>query len=352
MLIPVDQNAIENKSGLPVLPTDREDSLEFWCEAYFTHAVTTAPSSRKVQVRDLSLFIGFAQKEGVTTRREWTPRLSRAFVEFLRSALRSDGRRYWSDRTNNRVLAHLKTFARWVHKLAPFPLGNPMEEIRLMPVGSNLDVERALTPAERRRLLDAADLLVSVEGKSKDRRRNNTSPVERPSRVSARPWRNRAIIYCLIETGMRRAAVVNLNLDDIEWEHGLLFVTEKGGATHSYPISDQGLQALKDYIEWERVDDVREHSPAFFLPAAAIRNSTGRLTPLVINQVWDRVCALANLKGKSPHSARHAMGRHIMDKTGKISAVQRQLGHRNVAYSVQYARVSNKEIRDVLNDRT
>lgn len=41
-----------------------------------------------------------------------------------------------------------------------------------------------------------------------------------------------------------------------------------------------------------------------------------------------------------------------MDKTGKISAVQRQLGHRNVAYSVQYARVSNKEMRDALNDRT
>jgi integrase len=190
-----------------------------------------------------------------------------------------------------------------------------MEEIRLMPVGSNLDVERALTPAERRRLLDAADLLLSIEGKSKDRRRNKTAPVDRPSRVSARPWRNRAIIYCLIETGMRRAAVVNLNLADIDWKDALLFVKEKGGATHSYPISDQGSMALRDYMERERGGDARDMSPAFSLPAVTIRNSTGRLTPLVINQVWDRVCAVANLKGKSPHSARHAMGRHIMDKT-------------------------------------
>jgi site-specific recombinase XerD len=56
--------------------------------------------------------------------------------------------------------------------------------------------------------------------------------------------------------------------------------------------------------------------------------------------------------GKSPHAALHAMGRHVIDKTGNIAAVQRQLGHKNVAYSVQYARVSNKEMRDVLNNRS
>jgi len=46
------------------------------------------------------------------------------------------------------------------------------------------------------------------------------------------------------------------------------------------------------------------------------------------------------------------MGRHVIDKTGNIAAVQRQLGHKNVAYSAQYARVSNKEMRDVLNNRS
>jgi hypothetical protein len=46
------------------------------------------------------------------------------------------------------------------------------------------------------------------------------------------------------------------------------------------------------------------------------------------------------------------MGRYVIDKTGNIAAVQRQLGHRNVAYSVQYAQVSNKEMRGVLNGRS
>jgi len=354
MLKPVDQIAIGNNFGIAKASgKDKDDTLEFWNTMYFSHAVTTSQTYRKVQTRDISLFLRFAEKEGVTTRPLWTPRLSRAFQDFLRKSLRPDGQRYWSDRTANRILAHIKTFARWIHQLAPFPLGNPMQEIRLMPVGSNLDVDRALSSSERRRILDAADLLPSVGGRSKDRRRNkNIDPVDRPLRKNARPWRNRAIIYTLIETGMRRAAVVNLNLDGIDWEQCLIAVTEKGGMTHSYPISNEGLKAVKEYIANERHLDEDEHSPALFLPAATIRNSNGRLTPLVINQVWEEVCAIAKVEHKSPHAARHAMGRHIIDKTGNIAAVQRQLGHRNVAYSVQYARVSNKEMLDVLNNRT
>ena len=51
-----------------------------------------------------------------------------------------------------RVMAHLKTFATWMHSLQPFPLGHPMAKIKLPAIGSSLHIERALTPAERRRL--------------------------------------------------------------------------------------------------------------------------------------------------------------------------------------------------------
>lgn len=346
MLKPMSQIAIGNNYG-PV-GASGDDTLIFWCEVYFAHAVTTAETSRRVQMRDIGLFIRFAKEEGVVARPLWSPRLSRAFQDFLRTFRKEGGSRYWSDRTVNRILAHVKTLARWIHHLAPFPLGNPMQEIRLMAVGSNLDVERALSSTERRRILDAADLLASVGGKSKDRRRNkDTGPSSRPVKKNARPWRNRAMIYTLIETGMRRAAIVNLNLESIDWDRSLINAVEKGGMTHSYPISDQGLNAIRDYIARER--SLCKDSPVLFLPVAA--NSVGRLTPLVVNQVWGVVCTLAQVKGKSPHAARHAMGRHIIDKTGNIAAVQRQLGHRNVAYSVQYARVSNREMLDVLNDR-
>jgi site-specific recombinase XerC len=45
------------------------------------------------------------------------------------------------------------------------------------------------------------------------------------------------------------------------------------------------------------------------------------------------------------------MGRHLIEKTGNIAAVQRQLGHTNAAYSIQYARVTDQELADALDDR-
>ena len=169
---------------------------------------------------------------GADRRASWTPRLSRAFQDSLRKGktrTASSPPRKLSDRTVNRAMSHLKTLAAWAHKLSPFPLGNPMEKVRLLPVGTGLEVERALTPAERRGLLDAADLLAEVGGRSSDRNRYRNS--ERPTRKGFRGLRNRAIVYLLVETGCRRSAVTSLNVAGIDFRRKTATVVEKGGST-------------------------------------------------------------------------------------------------------------------------
>jgi hypothetical protein len=79
--------------------------------------VTTSQSSWKVQRRDLHLFLDYLiEEEGTDKRVRWTPRLSKGFHDYLRKE-KAGGKRRWNDRTINRVIAHLKTFAKWVHKL-------------------------------------------------------------------------------------------------------------------------------------------------------------------------------------------------------------------------------------------
>ena len=52
-----------------------------------------------------------------------------------------------------------------------------MAAIKLPALGTGLEVDRALTAAERRRLLDVADLLLAIGGRSKDRKRYITDGV-------------------------------------------------------------------------------------------------------------------------------------------------------------------------------
>lgn len=351
------RSGAEKSAGaeLVTLPVNLSGSLEWWIDQYFKFEVTTAASSQAVQRRDLALFLSYVQEEtGGDEVAAWTPRLSRSFQDRLRKEIDvkdGQGKRRLSDRTINRVMAHLKTFAKWVHKLKPFVLGDPMGKVSLLKVGNGLEIERACSAAERRKILDAADRLLRIGGESKDRNRNKGGE-ERPKRKGYRAYRNRAVIYCLLETGMRRAAIVNLDLEDVDFKKKAVSVREKGGLVHRYQISGEGLQAIRDYIENERKEDGKVWgSPALFLPASTVAQSSGRLAVNVVNQIWNEVAELAGVEGKTPHSARHAMGRHIIEKTGNIAAVQRQLGHKNAAYSMQYARISERELADVIEDR-
>jgi site-specific recombinase XerD len=105
-------------------------------------------------------------------------------------------------------------------------------------------------------------------------------------------------------------------------------------------------------VKHERAEDNEKwQSPALFLAAGTVEKGSGRLSERMINHIWDDVAEIAGIAGRTPHSARHAMGRHLIEKTGNIAAVQRQLGHKNAAYSMQYARITDTELNDVLNDR-
>jgi len=334
------------------------DFLKIWMELYFDIEVTTLPSSRKIQGRDLDLFISFMiAEEGTDIRSRWPPRLSAAFKNHLISVYEENKKkRRWSDKTANRILAHVKTWAKWVHKLAPFPLGNPMEKIKSVPVGHSLDIDRAVTPSERRRILDAADRLPVTGRRSRDRSRYKGVPVtDRPVRKNFRPFRNRAMVYTLMETGMRREAVIRINLADVDFMAGTIAVQEKGRVVQTYSISQEGLMAIEDYIEKEREGDAAAwRSPVLFARAwpCSTKAGNGNLSPWSVNQVWNQVCEEAGIDARrTPHCARHAMGKHIMDKTGNLAAVQRQLGHKNAAYSMQYARVSKDEMKLILEDR-
>lgn len=340
----------KNSETLIRIPERIPDTISWWVEQYFRFEVTTAESSQKVQQRDLGLFISYMlDEEGRDDRIAWSPRLSKAFQNYLKKETVA-GKRRWSDRTVNRIMAHLKTLSKWIHKLRPFPLGDPMEKIRLTPVGTGLEIERALTQSERRKMLDAADLLVEIGGRSRDRSRFRA--VERPKRKGYRALRNRAVIYTLIETGMRRAAAANLNVTDVDFKKRTVTATEKGDVTHSYQISNEGLQAIRDYLERERPQDNEKwRSLALFLSPFTNPHGDGHLAARVINDIWDEVAAIAGVDGRTPHSARHAMGKHIMEKTGNVAAVQRQLGHKNAAYSMQYSRITADELRDAINDR-
>jgi len=112
------------------------------------------------------------------------------------------------------------------------------------------------------------------------------------------------------------------------------------------------MDAIRDYLDHEREQDNGQwHSLSLFLPASNVAQATGRLGVRTVNNIWNAICWDTDVEGRTCHSARHAMGKYLMEKTGNVAGVQKQLGHKNAAYSMQYARITGDELLEALDGR-
>lgn len=352
------QIVVQTGSPKDITPDEAHDHLAIWVEWYFNLEDTSGELSRKEKRRALDTFVAFIVAEAGDDRRvSWTPRRSRAFRDWCGAQMTqptddATATRRWSARSINDMLNHLKPFARWVHEHAPFPLGNPMAKVENIPTRDRIDVNRAMTKRQEDDMLDAADTLILTGRRSKDRHRHRTAE-QKPQRSDYRPYRNRAIVYTILGTGIRRSAALRLTVDDVDFDREKIHVIEKGGVTDTRDISREALHAIRDYLEHERSQDAAHFaSPTLFLAASSRRGTDGRLSPRTINNIWNHVRDAAGLPSdKTPHTGRHRVGKKIMDKTKNPRAVQKQLGHRNLMYSMHYTNPTEEEMKEAINSR-
>src|SRR5437764_2799453 len=131
----------------------------------------------------------------------------------------------------------------------------------------------------------------------------------------ARPWRDRAIIYLLLSTGLRREEVIRLDLDQVEPQTPealraarkarITRVKGKGKTERTVFLSADARSALADYLENERPRDVTATTTALFLSAESIaaRTPDGRLSPQAINLILGQIGKWHDAEIRDP--ARH-----------------------------------------------
>ncbi|KWX04636.1 hypothetical protein TH66_00145 [Carbonactinospora thermoautotrophica] len=262
--------------------------------------------------------------------------------------------------TVNLHLAHLRGFFTWVaaHDPAALPHGNPTKGVRDLPLPA-LE-PRALDPAQVRTLKNVTDRVErfrQLKGRravARARREGRPPAVHR----HARPYRDRAIVFTALSTGLRRAELVGLDLAQLHPAEPdklrtakrarLVDVRGKGGTTRTLYLSADARAALADYLEHERPGDADPQSTALFLAAASIasRRPGGRLSPRSINYLFERLGAWHDgehpdeqrkLGKLRPHDLRHTFGFALAQATGADEyELQRRLGHQSDRYIHRY----------------
>ena len=154
-------------------------------------------------------------------------------------------------------------------------------------------------------------------------------------------WINRdlAIVMLGCSTGLRVGAIVQINIEDIDFKRHKIRVIEKGGIGKSIYIGKKVENQLLTWIE-DRNKLINNDCSALF-----ISNQKKRMTTECVRQLLKRNTYNID-KHITPHKMRSTCATRLYEQTGDVYLVQQQLGHKNIRNTERYAKVSEQRRRE------
>ena len=149
--------------------------------------------------------------------------------------------------------------------------------------------------------------------------------------------RDLAMVDLLYSTGIRVGELVNLNIDDVDFEARECVVFGKGDKERKVYFDAKAKLHLLNYLS-ERTDN----NPALFVTIDKPHNR------LKISGVEIRIRNLGrmlNMDKIHPHKFRRTMATRAIDKGMPIEQVQKILGHSQIDTTMQYAIVNQTNVK-------
>jgi integrase/recombinase XerD len=167
--------------------------------------------------------------------------------------------------------------------------------------------------------------------------------------------RDRAMLETLYSTGMRRAEITSLRVDDVDFRHGTVFVRQgKGGKDRVVPIGERACRWVERYrygVRTELVDV--DDDGVLFLAKHGQGMQAKQLSVIVRGAIT--AAHLERFEGTHPNAAchllRHACATHMLENGADIRYIQALLGHADLSTTEVYTRVSIAQLKAV-HDRT
>ncbi|MBX3175276.1 MAG: tyrosine-type recombinase/integrase [Gemmatimonadaceae bacterium] len=157
--------------------------------------------------------------------------------------------------------------------------------------------------------------------------------------------RDRAILEMLYSCGLRRAELLGLDVGDVDFGRGTVYVRRgKGGKARYVPLGRRAAAWLASYLDSARRSLVRDpRERALFLGARGRRVTRSRLT----ERLRGYLVAAGIGKPGSCHIWRHTMATLMHDRGADIRVLQELLGHAHLSTTAIYTHVSVERVREV-----
>ena len=159
----------------------------------------------------------------------------------------------------------------------------------------------------------------------------------------AKGYRDKAMLEVMYATGMRVSELINLDIDDVNIEQGIIKCTS-ASKSRVIPLYPAALKALSAYLR--DVRDAMIASPnerALFVNVAGIRMSRqGFWKILKYYQASARI-----EKEITPHTLRHSFAVHLLENGADLGSLQELMGHSDISSTQLYTQMVNQKLKSV-----
>ena len=166
-----------------------------------------------------------------------------------------------------------------------------------------------------------------------------------PDTATHQGKRDRALLEVLYSSGLRLAEAAALGVHDLDLSGGFVRVARgKGGRGRVAPLGASAVDVLRAYLDTRRVWLEARGQMEAALWLAPLRPH-GPLKKEAVALIARRCAQRAGVGSVGAHAWRHTCATHLVRDGAGIVYVQRLLGHRSLATTQIYTRVSAADVR-------
>lgn len=160
-------------------------------------------------------------------------------------------------------------------------------------------------------------------------------------------YRNKAILEVMYATGARISEVINLELNQIDFEECIIRVVGKGKKERIIPLDDVAIEALDNYINNYRPFLIKNETRNYVF----LNKNGEKISRQMIFKILKNLANKAGItKEISPHTLRHSFASNLLNNGADLRVIQELLGHENLETTEIYSHLQNKKIKDDYNN--
>lgn len=156
-------------------------------------------------------------------------------------------------------------------------------------------------------------------------------------------YRNKAMLEVLYATGLRVSELVNLKMENIDFEQDIIRTFGKGNKERVIPIGEYAKIYLEKYLNEYRYQMLKHGNNEYVFLNNHGKNMTRQGFFKIIKSIASDVGINKEI---SPHVLRHSFASHLLKHGADLRTIQELLGHSNVSTTQIYTHISNEELKE------